>query len=535
MGVLLGIERRLQGAVGYTFARLFGGSVQPAEVASALQGEAAGHLQRQGGRTIAPNHYIVRLGPTDRAEVGAAANRVSTAFGDMLAEYLDEHGWETFGDVAVTLEQSDALHTGQFRITSLIDPDVDRRPATDSAGVGPMTQPPGDADQQQAGYPYQSDPQSGGQAAPPTSEQHPGYGQPGLEYGHQGQPPSGAQPGADPSGYPSAPAGYPAAGDPQGSAQPAVPGSDSQPVPIPPGYGQSAGYGQPPAGQDPAAGYGQPPADPGYPASGPQAGYPQSGAQPYGAPAAQGQPGYAAPGYEQPGYEQPGYEQPGYGQPTYGQQAYPPQGYGQPEPAPGYAPPGYGQPPAYGQQPPQPGYAPPGYAQPGYAPQGYDQQGYAQQGYDQQGYAQSGYGQPGYQGNPQPYGAPPQQGYAAPAAPGTGYQQPPSPSGYAQPGYAPPAADVQAVLSVDDGSGRTYQLQRGSNIIGRGQDASFRLPDTSVSRRHLDVYFDGQVAVMHDLGSTNGTSVNGSTVQTWQLADGDVIRIGHSTVVFHLR
>ena len=39
---------------------------------------------------------------------------------------------------------------------------------------------------------------------------------------------------------------------------------------------------------------------------------------------------------------------------------------------------------------------------------------------------------------------------------------------------------------------------------------------------------------MHDLGSTNGTSVNGSNVQTWQLADGDVIRVGHSTVVFNL-
>ncbi len=91
------------------------------------------------------------------------------------------------------------------------------------------------------------------------------------------------------------------------------------------------------------------------------------------------------------------------------------------------------------------------------------------------------------------------------------------------------------MLSVDDGSHRTYQLLRGSNIVGRGQDAGFRLPDTSVSRRHIDIYFDGQVAVMHDLGSTNGTTVNGSSVQTWQLADGDVIRIGHSTVVFNLR
>ncbi len=91
------------------------------------------------------------------------------------------------------------------------------------------------------------------------------------------------------------------------------------------------------------------------------------------------------------------------------------------------------------------------------------------------------------------------------------------------------------MLAVDDGTGRSYQLQHGSNIVGRGQDSSFRIPDTSVSRRHADLYFDGHTVVLHDLGSTNGTTVNGSTVQTWQLADGDVIRLGHSTVVFTLR
>ena len=53
----------------------------------------------------------------------------------MIREYLDEQGWQTFGNVAVTLEESDALHTGQFRISSLVDPDVDRRAALRSAGV----------------------------------------------------------------------------------------------------------------------------------------------------------------------------------------------------------------------------------------------------------------------------------------------------------------------------------------------------------------------------------------------------------------
>lgn len=59
--------------------------------------------------------------------------------------------------------------------------------------------------------------------------------------------------------------------------------------------------------------------------------------------------------------------------------------------------------------------------------------------------------------------------------------------------------------------------------IGRGQDAQFRLPDTGVSRRHLEIRWDGHVALLSDLNSTNGTTVNNAPVQEWQLADGDVI------------
>ena len=85
-------------------------------------------------------------------------------------------------------------------------------------------------------------------------------------------------------------------------------------------------------------------------------------------------------------------------------------------------------------------------------------------------------------------------------------------------------------LHLDDGSGRSFRLQRGSNLLGRGQDAAFRLPDTGVSRQHADVHFDGREAVVTDLGSTNGTTVNGGPIQDWQLADGDVIRVGHSEI-----
>ncbi|WP_034322020.1 FHA domain-containing protein, partial [Amycolatopsis lurida] len=97
-----------------------------------------------------------------------------------------------------------------------------------------------------------------------------------------------------------------------------------------------------------------------------------------------------------------------------------------------------------------------------------------------------------------------------------------------------PAAGRQlsASLQLDDGSNRSYSLKQGGNVVGRGQDADFRLPDTGVSRRHLEITWDGQSATLADIGSTNGTTVNGTPVQTWQLADGDVIRVGHSSLVF---
>ena len=117
--------------------------------------------------------------------------------------------------------------------------------------------------------------------------------------------------------------------------------------------------------------------------------------------------------------------------------------------------------------------------------------------------------------------------YGQPAEPG-GYGQ----GGYGQAGYS--SAGSAVTLQLDDGSGRTYQLREGPNVIGRGQDAQFRLPDTGVSRRHLEIRWDGHVALLSDLNSTNGTTVNNAPVQEWQLADGDVIRLGHSEIVVHI-
>ncbi|MDO4911013.1 MAG: DUF3662 and FHA domain-containing protein [Corynebacterium sp.] len=85
-------------------------------------------------------------------------------------------------------------------------------------------------------------------------------------------------------------------------------------------------------------------------------------------------------------------------------------------------------------------------------------------------------------------------------------------------------------LMLQDGSSRTYLVQNGRNLIGRGNDVDFRLPDTGVSRHHLEINWDGRDAVLTDLNSTNGTMVNDMVVENWLLADGDVITIGHSYI-----
>lgn len=90
-------------------------------------------------------------------------------------------------------------------------------------------------------------------------------------------------------------------------------------------------------------------------------------------------------------------------------------------------------------------------------------------------------------------------------------------------------------LHLRDGSDRTYVLKTGSNTIGRGNQVDVRLPDTGVSRRHGDITWDGFDAVLTDLHSTNGTTVNDIPIENWLLADGDVIAMGHSEIEVHFR
>ena len=72
----------------------------------------------------------------------------------------------------------------------------------------------------------------------------------------------------------------------------------------------------------------------------------------------------------------------------------------------------------------------------------------------------------------------------------------------------------------------------GTVVIGRGNEADVQLHDTGVSRRHAEVRVAGDHVEVHDLGSTNGLTVNGRRVSAATLTDGDVLVVGSSQLTF---
>ena len=86
----------------------------------------------------------------------------------------------------------------------------------------------------------------------------------------------------------------------------------------------------------------------------------------------------------------------------------------------------------------------------------------------------------------------------------------------------------------EQNAGRRIVLPAGSKaLVGRGKAASVRIEDLGVSRRHARLVHDERGVVLADLGSANGTWVNGQRVTTPALLrDGDKVRFGSVSAVF---
>ena len=90
------------------------------------------------------------------------------------------------------------------------------------------------------------------------------------------------------------------------------------------------------------------------------------------------------------------------------------------------------------------------------------------------------------------------------------------------------AAGPRTFVRVESGfyQGLEWPLDRASTVIGRGRTADLVLSEATISRAHALLGFKGEKPFMQDLGSTNGTMVNGDREQQVFLRDGDELRMG---------
>ena len=95
---------------------------------------------------------------------------------------------------------------------------------------------------------------------------------------------------------------------------------------------------------------------------------------------------------------------------------------------------------------------------------------------------------------------------------------------------APPEPERELVTLTLEG--RAHPITSRSVVIGRSRECDLRVADGNASRRHAEVVQEGATYLVVDLGSTNGTELNGKRISREKLTDGDRITIGATDLVF---
>lgn len=101
-------------------------------------------------------------------------------------------------------------------------------------------------------------------------------------------------------------------------------------------------------------------------------------------------------------------------------------------------------------------------------------------------------------------------------------------------GSAP--APRRAYVRIESGfyEGLEWPLDRPSTVIGRGRTADLVLSEATISRAHALLAYKGDHLFVQDLGSTNGTLLNGVREQHATLSDGDELRMGRLVLRVHV-
>lgn len=101
--------------------------------------------------------------------------------------------------------------------------------------------------------------------------------------------------------------------------------------------------------------------------------------------------------------------------------------------------------------------------------------------------------------------------------------------GAAAPAAASAASTRHPILDID---GQRYLLTGPVTVVGRGGEADVIVTDSGVSREHLELRITAHGTVATDLGSTNGTFVEGHRIEAATLVDGNTITIGRTRIMF---
>ncbi len=80
-----------------------------------------------------------------------------------------------------------------------------------------------------------------------------------------------------------------------------------------------------------------------------------------------------------------------------------------------------------------------------------------------------------------------------------------------------------------------YEFNKGRVIVGRSRDVDFRVDNADVSRRHAAFFWSEGSIMVKDLGSTNGTMVNGYPVESSIVRPGDVVLVGDCFITVEYR
>jgi hypothetical protein len=96
--------------------------------------------------------------------------------------------------------------------------------------------------------------------------------------------------------------------------------------------------------------------------------------------------------------------------------------------------------------------------------------------------------------------------------------------------------EIDAYLEFVDGVhlGKIFHLDQDTVIMGRQNACDLALQDDEVSRQHLTIFREGMRWCIEDLGSTNGTYVNGVRIDKYILKPEDRVRVGQTTFIFQM-